>query len=443
MNEDQFIIQGLGGAKTLEGSITVAGAKNAVLKSIAIPFLFEDTVRIENVPDISDVGFMADIVSDMGFACERNDHALSFTPGAHIISALPDEKARKFRASIVLTGPVLARTGSVSFPYPGGDKIGLRPIDLFLEGFKKMGADVYEEGDMIHISAPKGGLRGMHFFFRRQSVTGTEALLMAAVLAQGTTVLENAAMEPEICDLARYLNACGAHIIGAGTHTITIEGTPLLRANGQVYVTPPDRIEAGSFLILGALLARELTIASCRPHECKAVVSALTYAGVPIETSENSLRIVGNTMLNRFFVSPADIVTHEYPGFPTDLQAPMTVFLTQTSGESVVFETIWEDRFRYIEALRLMGADITQMDQHRVLVRGSANLKGRTLSSPDIRAGLAYMLAALVADGESVITGVHHIDRGYEHVTERLQAIGAPVERVKANSNSKDQGSKE
>jgi UDP-N-acetylglucosamine 1-carboxyvinyltransferase len=429
MKQEKFVIEGLGGAKTLQGEIAVAGAKNAVLKSIAASFLFEDEVRIENVPGISDVTYMGEIVADMGCVVAHHDHTITVTPGTVLQSALPDEKARKFRASIVLTGPVLARTGAVSFPYPGGDKIGLRPIDLFLEGFKKMGADIAEEGDTIHITAPTKGLQGAEFFFRRQSVTGTEALMMAAVLAHGTTVLENAAMEPEIQDLADFLNACGAHIIGAGTHTITIKGGRLLRAKGKACVTPPDRIEAGSFLILGALTARDLRVTHCRPHDSKAVVEALEYAGVPIEVHEDSMHIVGNTMLNRFFGSP-DVVTHEYPGFPTDLQAPMTVFLTQTTGESIVFETIWEDRFRYIDALRLMGADVTQMDQHRVLVRGATTLTGQPLASPDIRAGLAYMLAALVADGTSHITGVHHIDRGYEHIAQRLQALGAPVERV-------------
>lgn len=429
MKQEKFVIQGLSGAKTLHGSITVAGAKNAVLKSIATAFLFEDAVRIENVPEISDVSYMADIVADMGCTVSNEDHVLTIVPGNALSSTLPDEKARKFRASIVLTGPVLARTGEVSFPYPGGDKIGLRPIDLFLEGFKKMGADVSEQDETIFIQAPKNGLHGTHFFFRRQSVTGTEALMMAAVLAHGTTVLENAAMEPEIKDLADFLNTCGAHIKGAGTHTIVIEGGSVLRARGTPCITPPDRIEAGSFLMLGALTARDLRIMNCRPNESKSVIEALEYAGVPIEVGENELRVVGNTMLNRFFGSP-NVVTHEYPGFPTDLQAPMTVFLTQTTGESVVFETIWEDRFRYVDSLKLMGADILQMDQHRVLVRGATTLIGQPLASPDIRAGLAYMLAALVADGESHITGIHHIDRGYEHIAQRLQALSAPVERV-------------
>lgn len=429
MKQEKFVIQGLGGAKTLGGSIAVAGAKNAILKSIASVFLFEDSVCIENVPNISDVSCMTDIVSDMGCSVEKGDHTLTITPGAELASVLPEEKARQFRASIVLTGPVLARTGEVSFPYPGGDKIGLRPIDLFLEGFTKMGADVSEENETIFIQAPKGGLQGTHFFFRRQSVTGTEALMMAGVLARGKTILENSAMEPEIKDLAEFLNACGANIRGAGTHTIVIEGGALLRAQGKSCITPPDRIEAGSFLILGALTARDMHITQCRPNECKAVVEALGYAGVPIEQTDTSIHIVGNTMLNNFFSAPS-VVTHEYPGFPTDLQAPMTVFLTQTTGESVLFETIWEDRFRYIDALRLMGADITQMDQHRVLIHGASTLRGQPLASPDIRAGLAYIIAALVADGESVITGVHHIDRGYEHIAQRLQAIGAPIERV-------------
>jgi UDP-N-acetylglucosamine 1-carboxyvinyltransferase len=426
---DRLVIQGLGGAKTLEGEVNISGAKNAVLKEIASAVLFEDELKISNVPDIQDVTALLEIMKKLGFTVERSGDAIVLTPTKECSSALPDKLARSFRASIVLSGPILARTGEVSFPYPGGDKIGLRPIDLFLEGFQAMGAEVFQDGDVITVRAPKKGLHGARVFFRRQTVTGTEALMMAAVLAEGKTILENAAMEPEIKHLAEFLNECGAHITGAGEHTIVIEGGTLLKAHGVVCKTPPDRIDAGTFLILGALAARNLTVNYCNPEEMKSLFQVLRYMGVPIEATESSIKIVNNTTLNNFFQS-TDITTHEYPGFPTDLQAPMTVLLTQVTGESVLFETIWEDRFRYIERLKMMGADITQMDQHRILIKGPHTLTGRTLRSPDIRAGLAYVMAGIAAEGESVITDTYHIDRGYEKIESRLQKLGLDIHRL-------------
>jgi UDP-N-acetylglucosamine 1-carboxyvinyltransferase len=342
-----------------------------------------------------------------------------------LATTLPFEIAKRMRASIVVTGPVLARYGKVSFPHPGGCLIGSRPVDLFMDGFEKMGAKVSLK-DNTYIVVAKGGLRGAEFFLKNQSVTVTETFMMAGVCAKGTTVIKNAAMEPEIIDLANFLVQCGAKISGAGTPTITIKGGKLLVGKGHPYKTMPDRIDAGSFLILGALAAQELRITNCNPVHLEAVIEALRSAGVDVQTRKTEIIVRAGAV-----IKPVDIKTHEYPGFPTDLQAPMTVFLTQASGESKVFETIFEGRLNFTEALAAMGAQITMMDPHRVLVRGKSALRGRKLKSPDLRAGLAFVIAAIVAKGESVIHNVDTtIDRGYEDVDNRLRTIGVDIQRI-------------
>jgi len=338
--------------------------------------------------------------------------------------------SKRLRASIVLTGPVLTRTGKVVFPYPGGCEIGLRPIDLFLEGFQKMGARGIEKEEQYTLKAPKGGLVGADLFLRKQSVCATETFMMAAVLARGKTTIRNAAMEPEIKHLADFLNSCGAKIEGAGTTTIIISGTKLLSAKNKTYNTVPDRIEAGSFLILGALCAKKLTITHCEPEHLESLIEFLTQAGVKIKTDKNSMTVQGGNQPNSKFQS-IDITTHEYPGFPTDLQAPMTVFLTQATGEAIVFETIFENRLGYTESLMRMGAKIKMMDSHRIIVKGPAKLRGREMMSPDLRAGLAYIIAATVAKGKSIIHNVYNIDRGYENIEERFRQIGVDINRIK------------
>lgn len=426
---DSFVIKGTGGARTLHGTVTITGAKNAALKVIAGTVLFRDTVTLANIPEIDDVRQLFDLLRDMGAEIERvkkgtyhvsipRDFRTDFSPAI----------AKRLRSSVVLTGPVLARYGKVSFPYPGGCLIGARPIDLFIEGFKKMGAQVVFKDNTYHLEA-KGGLRGTELFLKNQSVTVTETFIMAGVLARGTTTIKNAAMEPEIVDLAQFLNACGADVRGAGTPTIVIKGGALLAAKKYVYKTMPDRIDAGSFLILGSLLAQELRIMNCDSRHLEAPIELLRGAGVPIETKKNEIIVRAPAHL-----SAVDVKTHEYPGFPTDLQAPMTVFLTQTEGEGRVFETIFEGRLNYTEVLSAMGASITIMDPHRVLVRGKTPLRGRKMESPDLRAGLAFVIAAVVAKGESVIHNVDTtVDRGYEDIVQRLQGIGVDITRITSN----------
>lgn len=427
--DEQFIIQGLAGKRALTGVIPVRGAKNAALKALAASFLFKDEVVISNVPEIEDIARAIELLEGLGAeVSRRGKRSYAIRAPRAPKSALPHELAAKLRASVVFTGPLLARTGKVSFPHPGGCLIGVRPIDLFLSGFQKMGARYREKDGNYEIETPKGVLRGATIFFKNPSVTATETLMIAGVLARGMTVLKNAAMEPEILALADFLNACGAKITGAGTAVITVKGTGLLSGK-KPFVTPPDRIEAGSFLILGALAAKDLTITNCAPAHLETAIAHLRAAGVSIETGKNKIR-VRNESGSAHALKSFDVKTHEYPGFPTDLQAPMAVLLTQAEGSALIFETIFEGRFRYVEALEKMGAKIEVCDPHRVIVSGPAPLRGRTLESPDLRAGLAYIIAALVAEGESVIHNVYTIDRGYERIEERLQKIGADIKRI-------------
>jgi UDP-N-acetylglucosamine 1-carboxyvinyltransferase len=340
--------------------------------------------------------------------------------------------ANKFRASIVLTGPLLARTRRVSFPSPGGCVIGKRPIDLFLAGYTALGAtvDENETEDAFVISAPRG-LAGTEIFFKLQSVTATETLLMSAVLAEGTTVLKNVAMEPEVTDVALFLRSCGAKIDGIGTSTYVIHGAggALLSSPEAPHQVIPDRIEAGSYLVLGALCAHDLLIENCIPAHMELPLSILKEAGVPLEITDQSIRITNNTKENSEFGTTA-IRTHEYPGFPTDLQAPFTVFFSQASGESVVEEMIFEGRLAYTADLISMGARIDVPHPHRAVLKGPSKLSGRELYTPDLRAGLAYIIAAIVAKGTSLIHNVHYIDRGYENAEKKLRDIGVALERL-------------
>ncbi|OIO30703.1 UDP-N-acetylglucosamine 1-carboxyvinyltransferase [Candidatus Nomurabacteria bacterium CG1_02_43_90] len=427
-----FVIKGLEGERALHGSVAVTGAKNAALKAIAATVLFRDTVTLTNIPLINDTERMFELLKDMGAEVSnpKKGTYTVFIP-QKFSSDLTPSIAKRMRASVVATGPVLARFGKVSFPHPGGCVIGARPLDLFVDGFEKMGAIVTMKEDRYFVEA-KGGLKGAEFFLKNKSVTVTETFMMAGVLAKGTTVIKNAAMEPEIADLAAFLNTCGAKIVGVGTPTITIKGGKLLSGKGHTYKTMPDRIEAGSFLVLGALAARELHITNCNPAHLESPIEILRSAGVGIEVKKTEIIVRAPSRL-----MAVDIKTHEYPGFPTDLQAPMTVFLTQAEGESKVFETIFEGRLNYTEALASMGAQITMMDPHRALVRGKSSLRGRKLMSPDLRAGLAFVIAAIIAKGESVIHNVDTtIDRGYENIDSRLRAIGVDIKRAEIISEN-------
>lgn len=434
MANDKFFIRGLGGKKKLSGTIIVSGAKNAALKLMASSILFKDTLTVHNIPDIEDVKQMSDLLLELGCVVKRNNHATySFLCGNNAKTDLSSEISKRMRSSIVLSGPLLARFGEVSFPHPGGCVIGVRSIDFFIEGFQKMGARVSVRGKANKkryvIRAPSRKLRGATIFLKTPSVTATETLMMAGILAKGTTVIQNAALEPEIKDLVDFLTRSGAKITGAGTTTLTVQGGALLSSRGKAHVTMPDRIETGSFVILGALSARNLLIKNCNPEHVTALLDMLASSGVSIKVGKTSIAI-SNSGGNKKQFKTTNIKTNEYPGFPTDLQAPMTVFLTQAKGEAMVFETIFEGRLNYTESLSDMGANITPMDPHRVLVKGPTPLRGRKLQSPDLRAGLAFVIAGIVARGNSIIHNVYNIDRGYERIEERLKAIGVDIKRV-------------
>lgn len=432
MANDKFLIRGLGGKKKLTGTIAVSGAKNAALKVMASSILFKDTLTVQNIPNIEDVKRMSDLLGELGCGVKKkNSHTYIFTCGNDIKTDLSGEISKRMRSSIVLSGPLLARFGEVSFPHPGGCVIGERPIDFFIDGFRKMGAVVMMKGGskkVYIIRAPKKGLRGATIFLKSPSVTATETLMMAGILAKGTTVIQNAALEPEIKDVADFLAQCGADIKGVGTSTITIKGGGLLSARGKTYTTMPDRIEAGSFIILGALGARTLRIENCNPDHLTSLIDTLRTVGSTLKVGNKSVTVSSPQQRSQF--NMVSIKTHEYPGFPTDLQAPMMVLLTQAKGEAIVFETIFEGRLNYTESLVTMGADITPMDPHRVLVKGPSLLRGKKLESPDLRAGLAFIIAATIARGNSTIHNVYNIDRGYEHIEERLKAIGVDIKRV-------------
>ncbi|MDP3963512.1 MAG: UDP-N-acetylglucosamine 1-carboxyvinyltransferase [bacterium] len=424
--DQQFIIRG---GRILSGTVRVGGAKNAALKVIAASLLSKEPWRIERLPLVEDVLRVVELVRSLGVAVSgpQVDGTVILHAEGEVVSDLDTEIAKRIRASIVLTGPILARQGRVSFPHPGGCVIGERPIDVFLKGYRAMGAEVAEENDRYVVTA-LGGLRGADIFFPVVSVTGTETLMMAATLAKGTTVLRNAAMEPEVASLADFLNACGARISGHGTPTIRIEGVDAL--GGGTYRTMPDRIETGSFALMAAATRSKIAIEACEPSHLDALWDLLQYAGVLVEKREQSVLIdaTGSAPL-----APKNITTHEYPGFATDLQAPAVVFLTQCSGAARVHETIFEGRLQWTGDLVRMGASIEMADPHRVFVHGPASLRGRSIKSPDIRAGMAFVIAALVAEGETTIHNIYQIDRGYEKLEERLRRIGADIRRVTGN----------
>jgi len=446
MNKKQkFIVKGLSGKKTLSGRISINGAKNSALKAMAASILFGDEVVLNNIPNTEDIHTMKDILVDLGAKVEwlegNSDSKIIKIDTKDINKTdINVNLAITMRASVVLTGPMLARFGKVSFPAPGGCVIGARPIDLFIDGYKKMGATVTLKDGLYHIEVPQG-LKGTEINFSKISVGGTETLMMASVFGHGTTILKNCAKEPEIVNIAEWLNACGAKIEGVGTDTITINGNggKLLKSTQQ-YLAIPDRIETGSFILLGALCAEKLYIDNCRPDHLENVIKLLREAGVSISVEDNkkdtlkTIVITNDSARSDFRFKTFNIETREYPGFPTDLQSPIVTFLTQSEGESSVTEKIFEGRFKYVEDLIVMGADITTIDQERILIKGPTPLRKlntqKEFSAHDIRAGFAIVLACLIGDGEYVINNIHLIDRGYEKLEERLMAIGANIKRV-------------
>ncbi len=416
---EKFLIEG---GKPLKGIIEVKGAKNAVLKVFIASLLSDEEWVISNVPEIGDVLREIELLKKMGVKIEKKGKD-GYKIKAREIKKLEldSDLTHKIRTSIILAGPMLARFGEIKFTYPGGCLIGKRPIDLFLEGLIALGANLKETKEGVYLKT--NGLRGNVFVFPQVSVTATECLIMAAVLAKGKTILKNAAMEPEIVSLVEFLNACGAKIKGAGTPIIEIEGVK--KIEGGHYITIPDRIEAGTFAILAAASQSEIKIVNCEPKHLEVLWSIFKRIGVKFKLGQDYILIKPVKSLKSL-----NVVTHEYPGFPTDLQPPLTVLLTQAKGLSLIRETVFEGRLFYTDILNQMGANIIMCDPHRIVVQGPSRLYGRKIFSPDIRAGISLLIAALIAQGKSVIENVEQIDRGYERIEERIKKLGADIKRV-------------
>ncbi len=417
----KYIIKG---PAKLSGEITVKGAKNSALKIIPAAILSEEKITISNLPGIEDVKQSLALLIDLGGVVEKTKLDEITINTSHIKKTeLNPLFANKFRSSLMFVAPLLARFGEVKFPHPGGCVIGAgkRDIDFSLDGFSALGAKINVKNGFYEIIAKK--LNGGYYFFPWISVTTTESMIMAAVLAEGRTILENCAMEPEVKALADYLNLCGAKISGAGTPTIRIDGVKKISAEN--FNVMPDRIETGSFACLAAATRSQIKITNCTPNHIRALLEIFKKINIPFEEGNDWLLI---KPAKKF--SAHNIKTHEYPGFPTDLQSPYTVLMTQAEGSSLIHETIYDRRLLYTDLLSQMGADITMCDPHRVVVNGPGRLRGRKLTSPDLRAGIALVIAALIAEGETEIDNIYQIERGYEDIADRLKNLGADISRI-------------
>ena len=409
------------GGSALAGSVAVLGAKNAVLKQQVAALLAPGKHLLENVPHIVDVELMGDVLQYVGAICELEDHTLTIDVPADITPEAPLDLVRQMRASILVLGPLLARCGEVRVALPGGDDLGARPVDMHIEGLRQLGAD-FELRHGVLEGRVEGGLRGAEVAFDFPSVGATENVLLAAVMARGETVIDNAAREPELEDLATYLNAMGARISGAGSSTIRVLGVDELHPASHRVV--PDRIEAGTYAVAGAITAGEVTVNDCVPDHLRMELRKLQEAGCRVDAGEDWVRVLGPKR-----PSALNFATLPYPGFATDLHPQMVALLATAEGTSVITENVYESRFKYIGELSRMGADISTDWQHAV-IRGVPYLSGCPVVAPDIRAGASLVLAGLRAEGYSTVTEVHHIDRGYEGFVEKLTVLGAQIERT-------------
>jgi UDP-N-acetylglucosamine 1-carboxyvinyltransferase len=418
---DKFVVRG---GNPLIGSIRVSGAKNAALPAMAAAILTDEPVVLENIPDVRDIVTERNLLVSMGAEVElgygRASHRTTMCCRNLVNPEAAYELVKTMRASTLVLGPLVARMGRARVSLPGGCAIGARPIDLHIKGLERLGAKITQEHGYIEASAER--LRGGHISFDKITVTGTEDLMMAATLADGETVMENCAREPEVVDLAVLLNKMGANISGAGTHTIRIQGVSKL--HGAKHRIIPDRIEAGTFVIAGALTGGDLTVGNCDPAHIGSLLQKLEECGVTVRTTNDSVRVTNGHKL-----SAADISTEEYPGFPTDMQAQYMTLATQSEGTSVVTENIFENRFMHAQELVRMGANI-KVEGSRAVVRGRTPLSGAAVQCSDLRASASLVIAALVAEGESILDRVYHIDRGYERIEEKLRGVGAQIRRL-------------
>ncbi|MBQ6607695.1 MAG: UDP-N-acetylglucosamine 1-carboxyvinyltransferase [Firmicutes bacterium] len=412
----------------LRGEVTISGAKNAVLPLMAATLLNDQECVIRSVPHLRDVQVMKEILESLGSEIEETEPG-EFHIHTHDVKSAeaPYELVNKMRASFLVMGPLLGRKGIARIPLPGGCAIGARPIDLHLKGFKALGAEVtiHEEGHYAYVEAVAGpqGLIGDRIYLDFPSVGATENIIMAAVLAEGTTYIENAAEEPEITDLANFLNKMGAKIRGAGTDTIRIEGVKTLKHVTHTVI--PDRIETGTFMIAAAITRGAVHIMNAVPDHVKPIIAKLRECGVRIEAGDDDIVVRGDLGP----LNSTDIKTLPYPGFPTDMQSPFMAFLTICNGKSTVIETVFENRFMHVSQLNKMGASI-ETAGNRASIKGNAMLRGSQVMATDLRAGAAMVLAGLVAEGETEISEIYHIERGYENFIEKFAALGADITRV-------------
>jgi UDP-N-acetylglucosamine 1-carboxyvinyltransferase len=418
------------GGVALKGRVSISGAKNSALPCMAAAILTPETITLHNIPYVRDIITMRRLLEDIGA------HVLTPELRTHKISAAnvelmqaPYELVKTMRASVLALGPLLARFGKARVSLPGGCAIGARPIDLHLASFSKMGADVFLEAGDVIARAPQEGLVGAEIQFEKISVTGTENVMMAATLARGKTVIHNAAREPEVRDLAELLNKMGARVRGAGTPKIEIEGVEAL--GGAQHTIIPDRIETGTFIVAGAITKGELEIKDCNPEHCNRIIGKLRDVGVEIEeVNQSTLRVSYAKPIRA-----GDLKTEEYPGFPTDMQAQYMTLMAQANGRSEITETIFENRFMHASELQRMGARI-QISHDKAVVEGPTNLIGARVQASDLRASASLVLAGLIAEGETIIDRVYHIDRGYEKIETKLKAVGANIERVRESVTS-------
>jgi len=425
---DRLLIQG---GVALQGTVRISGAKNAALPEMAAALLTEHPVHLKNVPQVRDIITMGKLLAHMEARVESPDvPPTDLTIQAENVSdaEAPYELVKTMRASILTLGPLAARNGYARVSLPGGCAIGARPVDLHLKALAQMGAQISTDQGYVEVRVGRRkGLRGAHIVFDKITVTGTENTLMAATLAEGESILENAAREPEVTDLADLLNKMGAQIEGAGSSRIRVVGVQDLR--GAEHTVIPDRIEAGTFVVAGAITGGDLTLTHCDASHLGSVLAKLAEAGVRVESpGPGTMRVRGPSAGSR--LQAADVVTEEYPGFATDMQAQYMALATQAEGTSSITETIFENRYLHASEMIRMGAKIS-IDGNRAVVRGPAALGGASVTASDLRASASLVLAALVARGETMIDRVYHIDRGYERIEEKLSAVGAQIQRVR------------
>ena len=413
------------GQHPLSGHVAISGAKNSALVVMAGALLCSQPCRLRNIPDLMDVGRMGTVLNALGVKLERNGDVLDIDPSDISHTRAPYDVVSQLRASFFIIGPLLARMGVARIPLPGGCAIGARPVELHVRGLQAMGADVHIEHGTVHACIPgiRGRLQGAKIYLDYPSVGATETLMMAATLADGETIIDNAAQEPEVADLANFCRAMGARVRGVGTKTLTIVGVPSLHSTD--YAIIPDRIEAGTFLVAGAITQSELALSPVVPEHLGAVIAKLREAGskVVIE-SHNRVKLIPGTE-----ILATDIQTLPYPGFPTDMQAQFMALMTLSNGSSMVTETVFENRLRHVAEFSRMGANI-RVKGNCAIVQGVSMLSGAPVMATDLRASAALVLAGLGAQGKTVMSGLHHLDRGYERLEQKLAQLGARIQRI-------------